>query len=329
MTRRFLFAMLTLVTIITFSLKVEAKEYKVEVDGKKITLDAKNQSELEEAIDKKYLGYKITAISDDLVKAEKFISIIFSDGGKEREVSVPNIEVSGILKYLNVKLKGADFVLPELNEKPFDNRVAVFRVEEKVEEKMADVDFKTIEEKSTDFKQTKEIVVQEGKKGLKKVFQKNKYINGIITSSVVVKEAVIYEAVDKIVKLPPIGADIINRGDLRSFVMSATAYEAGPLSTGKRPGQVGYGITASGTRARRGTVAVDRKVIPLGTKLYIKSLDPDVPDYGYAIAEDTGGAIKGMKIDLFMDTVYECFQFGRRKVQVFILPPDTPRTLFR
>ena len=113
-----------------------------------------------------------------------------------------------------------------------------------------------------------------------------------------------------------------DRGDFtarKAIKMVATAYEAGPRSTGKRPGDKGYGITASGARAKRGTVAVDPRVIPLGTKLYIKSLTPGVPDYGFAIAQDTGGAIKGNKIDLFMDTVWECLQFGRRPVMVYIL----------
>ena len=73
----------------------------------------------------------------------------------------------------------------------------------------------------------------------------------------------------------------------------------------------GDGITATGTKAGYGTVAVDPSVIPLGSKLYI-------PQYGEAIAADTGGAIVGHKIDLCMESYEECYQFGRRDVQVFI-----------
>ena len=73
----------------------------------------------------------------------------------------------------------------------------------------------------------------------------------------------------------------------------------------------GDGITATGTKAGYGTVAVDPNVIPLGSKLYI-------PQYGEAIAADTGGAIVGHKIDLCMESYEECYQFGRRDVQVFI-----------
>ena len=85
--------------------------------------------------------------------------------------------------------------------------------------------------------------------------------------------------------------------------MNATAYH--PNDGG------GDGITATGTKAGYGTVAVDPSVIPLGSKLYI-------PQYGEAIAADTGGAIVGHKIDLCMESYEECYQFGRRDVQVFI-----------
>ena len=85
--------------------------------------------------------------------------------------------------------------------------------------------------------------------------------------------------------------------------MTATAYAAESFRHSK---------TATGTRAVRGVVAVDPRVIPLGTKLYIEG-------YGYAVAADTGGAIKGNRIDLVMNTVRECRKFGRRQVKVHIL----------
>ncbi len=98
----------------------------------------------------------------------------------------------------------------------------------------------------------------------------------------------------------------------------ATAYDLSFESCGKYPGSPGYGITASGTYAKVGTVAVDPRVIPLGTKMYIVSTDGSYV-YGYCTAEDTGGAIKGNKVDLFYNTRNECMQFGRRSVNVYIL----------
>ena len=70
------------------------------------------------------------------------------------------------------------------------------------------------------------------------------------------------------------------------------------------------GKTAMGTVARIGIIAVDPKIIPLGSKVFIER-------YGWFRAEDTGGKIKGKKIDIFMDNYKAAKQFGRRKVVVF------------
>lgn len=82
----------------------------------------------------------------------------------------------------------------------------------------------------------------------------------------------------------------------------------------------GGGITASGKPAAVGYVAVDPKVIPYGTKLWVASLDGQYV-YGYAIAADTGGFVKGgwADMDLYMDTESECWQFGIRGVRIYIL----------
>lgn len=81
----------------------------------------------------------------------------------------------------------------------------------------------------------------------------------------------------------------------------------------------GYtGTTATGTVARYGAIAVDPSVIPYGTRMYIVS-DDGAYIYGYATAEDCGGGIKGNKIDLYFNTVAECFEFGRRACTVYIL----------
>ena len=104
----------------------------------------------------------------------------------------------------------------------------------------------------------------------------------------------------------------------RVLTCNATAYDLSYESCGKYPGDPGYGVTASGMQAGPGVVAVDPRVIPLGTRLYIASND-GTADYGYAIAGDTGGAIKGNRVDLFFSTAAEVRQFGRRSVTVYVL----------
>ena len=64
--------------------------------------------------------------------------------------------------------------------------------------------------------------------------------------------------------------------------------------------------------AEHGIIAVDPHVIPYGTRVYI-------PGYGFAVAGDTGGAIVGNRIDLFMDSYHDAISFGRRNVEMYIL----------
>ena len=76
--------------------------------------------------------------------------------------------------------------------------------------------------------------------------------------------------------------------------------------------------TATGTTARVGAIAVDPKVIPYGTRMFIVSADGSIT-YGVATAEDCGGNIKGNRIDLFFDTYNECISFGVRTCDVYLL----------
>jgi 3D (Asp-Asp-Asp) domain-containing protein len=86
--------------------------------------------------------------------------------------------------------------------------------------------------------------------------------------------------------------------------MIATAYTAGCYGCS--------GITATGQRAGHGIVAVDPAFIPLGSRLY-------VPGYGAAVAGDTGGAIKGRRIDLGFNSLADALRFGRREITVYVL----------
>ena len=100
--------------------------------------------------------------------------------------------------------------------------------------------------------------------------------------------------------------------------MVATAYDLSYASCGKNPGDLGYGVTYSGTRARPGVVAVDPRVISLKSKLYVESLDY-TKDYGFSSAEDTGSAIKGNRIDIFIGNNRSALRYGKRGVKVYVL----------
>ena len=103
---------------------------------------------------------------------------------------------------------------------------------------------------------------------------------------------------------PKVQTEMGQRAYRNVYTMEATAYL--PSDGG------GSGITATGIAAARGVVAVDPNVIPLGSRVYI-------PGYGVAIAADTGGAIRGERIDLCMESYGEAMNFGRRYVEVYVL----------
>ena len=138
-------------------------------------------------------------------------------------------------------------------------------------------------------------VTSQGRAGMRQVLVAfEQYDAGSITAKIVAS---------RIVTKPK--PRIIEAGALAAMRMIATAYT--PYCGGGCSG-----ITATGRPAGRGIVAVDPRVIPLGSRLYI-------PGYGYAIAGDTGGAIIGYRIDLGYTSDRDAILFGRRAVTVYRL----------
>ena len=110
--------------------------------------------------------------------------------------------------------------------------------------------------------------------------------------------------------------EAVNVEDYPKERVVATGYTAGVESTGKTPDHPEYGITYSGVKVKRdlySTIAADLSVFPIGTILFI-------PDYGYGVVADKGGAIKGNKIDLYYNTVDEVYsEWGKKEVDVYVV----------
>ncbi|NLM38007.1 MAG: DUF348 domain-containing protein [Firmicutes bacterium] len=143
------------------------------------------------------------------------------------------------------------------------------------------------------------------------------YEDGHEVSRQLTGERVVKPAVQKVIARgtrPVVRTATVGRGQTIRYtdvlIMEATAYEPGPQSCGI----YADGYTYTGKKATYGIAAVDPKVIPLGTKLYIEG-------YGFAAAEDIGSDIKGNRIDVCYDTVREALLWGRKRVKVYILAP--------
>ncbi|MBM7614755.1 ubiquitin-like domain-containing protein [Alkaliphilus hydrothermalis] len=245
------------------------------------------------------------------------------DGGEEKVIKTAEATVGELLKSLNIEVKSLDQVEPALDTPLKKGElVLITRVEEEFLVEEQEIPYQSITKYNDDLEQGKTKVVQEGKRGLKEVKLRLTYEDGIEVSREVVEEKVHEQAVDEVIEKGTMKYLVTSRGEVARYkkviTMQASAYDAGFESTGKRPGDPYYGITRSGTKVRPGVVAVDPKVIPLGTKLYVESLD-GTKSYGYASAEDTGGAIKGNRIDLYFESRSDALRYGRRNVRVYVL----------
>ena len=153
-------------------------------------------------------------------------------------------------------------------------------------------------------------VVTAGVSGEKVVTYRLTLRDGVEASREKVGEEITRQPVDQVINRGA-GGEIVIDGQRHNFsqavTMRATAYTTENKS---------WKRTASGTVARVGAVAVDKSVIPLGSKLYIVAPDGSWC-YGIAVAEDTG--VRGNGIDLFYDTYNECIQFGVRSALVYVL----------
>ena len=157
-----------------------------------------------------------------------------------------------------------------------------------------------------------EKVITKGSEGEIAYKFKVKTVDGEEVERVFVGEEITKEAVNEVIAYGTKATMETSRGKIAYTKVidgTATAY-----TNDARWGD----STASGMRTRWGIIAVDPSVIPLGTKVYVKSTDGSA-DYGFAIAADTGGSIKGTIIDLWMDSESTCYRWGRRSAEIYVL----------
>lgn len=182
-----------------------------------------------------------------------------------------------------------------------------------------EVNFNTVKRLNSSLEAGATQTVREGEAGEKAVTYKVRYEKGLEVSREVLSEEITKEPIDKIVEYGNKNATAnapVNTGKLDyKYVLTcnATAYDLSAEENGGYAGQ-----TATGVPLDKGVIAVDPRVIPLGSRVYIEALDGSW-SYGYAVAADTGGAIKGNRVDLCYRTRYECIQFGRRPCRVYVL----------
>ena len=244
---------------------------------------------------------------DGVISVLRPITLHVTMAGQNKVIKTYTDKISDALEENGIQVGESDQIIGgESDRTAVDgDKITVVIVSTKVVEEKFSVPFeKVYVEDSSLYKGESEIAVQ-GQNGSVTRKYSVKYEDGVEVSRELISE----------IKTEPINQVIAVGTNSKVFDMVATAYSPTPENWGY--------ATASGNRARDGVVAVDTRVIPLGTRLYIKSNVPGIPDYGYCIAWDTGGAIKNMRVDLFMESESDCRKFGVRDVTVYVLEDQT------
>jgi len=270
------------------------------------------------------LNTKLQRFNKTVINIKKAVPINILIEGKIKKLYTYRDTVKDALAYSPIDYSGKDRLDgASLSDKVVSNMsFRVIKVKEEIEKEKLNVPFKVITRENNHLDKGKTLTVRSGKDGEREKQYKVVYEDGKQDKKDLISDKIVAAPISKIIDLGTVMNFRTSRGDVVRYSkvidMSATSYTASYADTGKHPGDPGFGITATGMRAREGIVAVDPNVIALGTRLYIEGVG-STPNYGFALAGDTGGAIKGNKIDLFYKSQSKSNWWGRRNVRVYIL----------
>ncbi len=257
------------------------------------------------------------------------------------EKVVPNLEeeisdnktIRIVLNNENVSV--TEVVSEELTmEKVLENYESVT---EKIVKEQVKIAYETeTKDVSTGSGEKTEKIVQKGVDGIKEITYKVKYLNNEETERVQISENIVQNPVKciKMIKDKPVpvitsrssSSIQTNAGggssalaakaegmNVRTITFNTSAYCAASCG--------GNSKTATGATARAYyTVATDPRYYPMGTIFYIPYF-ANCPNGGWFVAQDTGGAIKGNKLDVYMNSLPQCNSFGRRNLECYVYTP--------
>ncbi|MBK1811675.1 DUF348 domain-containing protein [Clostridium sp. YIM B02505] len=243
------------------------------------------------------------------INIKKAVDVEVAVDGKELKIQTAEGNVNEMLSAEGIQLAEYDKISPAVNTQVTEGmKIEVVRVESKVVKESQQLDYSTVVNNDDNLDRSVVKTVQEGLPGEKEVTYRVIVENGKEVSKKVVAEKVVKDPQNKVVVKGTMNTLALSRGDSiaykKKLSVVATAYSGGgSTATGNTPKRNSNGTS---------TIAVDPRVIPLGTKVYI-------PGYGFAVAHDTGGAIKNNRVDLYMNSNSDANSWGVRNVDVYII----------
>lgn len=253
----------------------------------------------------------------------KTYSVIINLDGVPRMVNTECTTVGELLDSVD-GVSDSDYVLNHYTDAQAledDMTLELTSVTKKITAKTEAVPFETITEEDDQLAIGTESVKQEGIEGVRTIEIEERYVGDELISSKEISNSITAAPQNQIIvkgtKQPvaQAAAPVSNISNKQSGTIAGMnySYAMKVKATGYTPWDPGCtGITSTGTKAKKGTIAVDPSVIPYGTKMYI-------PGYGIGIAEDTGGAIVGSRIDLCYGSTEEAFNWGVRNITIYVI----------
>lgn len=238
------------------------------------------------------------------VKIFRAFTVTITADGKEKTLETPEKKVEEILQAVGIPVGDQDIVHPELNTViNGETEIKVQRVawKEVVEEKS--IPYQEITKRDSTLNKGVTKLITKGIQGTEKSRYKVTYVDGKKTKRELLETVVSKKPQSQVVAVGTV--QLASRGG-RSFTFDrqmsvvATAY----THTGRN--------TYTGRKPGVGTISVDPRVIPLGTRLYVEG-------YGYGVAQDVGRAIVGNRIDVFLESEAAARKWGRKTVKVYVL----------
>ncbi len=295
-----------------------------------------NVASVMSGLELKSQNYEIlkTEVSDRLTSVEISYGfpVYITMGDQTFEIEFYGGTVADVLKNTDITVDEFDFIEPsldtEITETVYIDYTDIEYVDGSYQEK---IPFKTETVYSNSMNKGTSKTTKQGSEGLKNVYYTEKFVNGVSVEKNVTNTEVVTEAVNAQVTVGK--KEVVKTSsDVKCI---STLSPASPIELDANGNPVNYkskmtvrataytytgNKCATGVAPQPGYIAVNPKVIPYGTKMYIKTVDGKYI-YGYAVAADTGGFIKNHPtgVDLFFTSNSACDAFGVRYAEIYIL----------
>lgn len=224
--------------------------------------------------------------------------------GTEKSIFTTPVTVKKAVSLAGFKLGAKDIIKTQAgNLVSANQKIEVIRVAEELQTENQPIPYGDERVADPTLEKGLTRTIRAGKSGIARNTIKITFYDGKEGKREVISTETVQEPQNRVIAMGSITS--VSRGGERLDIREAKYMQASAYT------YTGF-HTATGLEPTVGMVAVDPNVIPMGSRLYIEG-------YGYARAADTGGAIRGNTVDLFMESYSQCINWGRRNVKVYVL----------